>query len=126
MKVKFRNIYSLCININQKYVINPSYTNKLHRLVILQRKNNPTFNTLRLQAKRLDRELDKVKRDYKVLFNAYEPNTVSCFNRLKEILLEQERVKINYNDFTLCDSENYGVRELYNDLQNLDLVRKYA
>uniref|UniRef100_A0AAT9UP03 KilA N domain protein n=1 Tax=Condorpox virus TaxID=3049970 RepID=A0AAT9UP03_9POXV len=108
-------------------VINPSSPNKLHRLVILQNKRDPnSFKTLRLQAERLDRELDKVKRDYKVFFNAYEPNAVSCFNRLKERLLEQERVKINYNDFTLCDLENYGVRELCNDLQNLDLVRKYA
>ncbi|AAR83514.1 CNPV168 N1R/p28-like protein [Canarypox virus] len=108
-------------------VINPSSPNKLHRLVILQNKRDPnSFKTLRLQAERLDRELDKVKRDYRVFFNAYEPNAVSCFNRLKERLLEQERVKINYNDFTLCDLENYGVRELYNDLQNLDLVRKYA
>uniref|UniRef100_A0AAT9UQM7 KilA N domain protein n=1 Tax=Apapanepox virus TaxID=3049969 RepID=A0AAT9UQM7_9POXV len=108
-------------------VINPTSPNKLHRLVILQNKRDPnSFKTLRLQAERLDRELDKVKRDYRVFFNAYEPNAVSCFNRLKERLLEQERVKINYNDFTLCDVENYGVRELYNDLQNLDLVRKYA
>ncbi|UOX38640.1 KilA N domain protein [Finch poxvirus] len=108
-------------------VINPTSPNKLHRLVILQNKRDPnSFKTLRLQAERLDRELDKVKRDYRVFFNAYEPNAVSCFNRLKERLLEQERVKINYNDFTLCDVDNYGVRELYNDLQNLDLVRKYA
>ncbi|UOX38641.1 KilA N domain protein [Finch poxvirus] len=108
-------------------VINPSSPDKLHRLVILQKKNDSnSFRTLRVQAKGLDRELDKVKRDYRVFFNAYEPNAVSCFNRLKERLLEQERVKINYNDFTLCDLENYGVRELYNDLQNLDLVRKYA
>ncbi|AAR83511.1 CNPV165 N1R/p28-like protein [Canarypox virus] len=108
-------------------VINPSSPNKLHRLVILQNKRDPnSFKTLRLQAERLDRELDKVKRDYRVFFNAYEPNAVSCFNRLKERLLEQERVKINYNDFVLCDLENYGVRELYNDLQNLDLVRKYT
>ncbi|ARE67738.1 SWPV1-139 [Shearwaterpox virus] len=108
-------------------VINPSSPNKLHRLVILQKKRDPnSFRTLRVQAKGLDRELDKVKHDFKVFFNAYEPNAVSCFNRLKERLLEQERVKISYNDFTLCDLENYGVRELYNDLQNLDLVRKYA
>ncbi|UWX11320.1 CRPV-211 [Crowpox virus] len=108
-------------------VINPSSPDKLHRLVILQKKNDSnSFRTLRVQAKGLDRELDKVKRDYRVFFNAYEPNAVSCFNRLKERLLEQERVKINYNDFTLCDLENYGVRELYNDLQNLDLVRKYT
>uniref|UniRef100_A0AAT9UQJ8 KilA N domain protein n=1 Tax=Apapanepox virus TaxID=3049969 RepID=A0AAT9UQJ8_9POXV len=108
-------------------VINPSSPNKLHRLVILQNKRDPnSFKTLRLQAERLDRELDKVKRDYRVFFNAYEPNAVSCFNRLKKRLLEQERVKINYNDFTLCDLENYGVRELCNDLQNLDLVRKYV
>ncbi|UOX38634.1 KilA N domain protein [Finch poxvirus] len=108
-------------------VINPSSPNKLHRLVILQNKRDPnSFKTLRLQAERLDRELDKVKRDYRVFFNAYEPNAVSCFNRLKERLLEQERVKINYNDFTLCDSENYGVRELCIDLLNLDLVRKYT
>uniref|UniRef100_A0AAT9URX7 KilA N domain protein n=1 Tax=Apapanepox virus TaxID=3049969 RepID=A0AAT9URX7_9POXV len=85
-------------------VINPSSPNKLHRLVILQNKRDPnSFKTLRLQAERLDRELDKVKRDYKIFFNAYEPNAVSCFNRLKERLLEQERVKINYNDFILCD-----------------------
>ncbi|AYP74180.1 N1R/p28-like protein [Fowlpox virus] len=108
-------------------VINPSSPNKLHRLVILQKKNDPnSFRTLRVQAKGVDRELDKVKHDYKVFFNAYEPNAVSCFNRLKERLLEQERVKISYNDFTLCDLENYGVRDLYNDLQNLELVRKYA
>ncbi|UOX38694.1 protein of unknown function (DUF3627) [Finch poxvirus] len=108
-------------------VINPTSPNKLHRLVILQNKRDPnSFKTLRLQAERLDRELDKVKRDYRVFFNAYEPNAVSCFNRLKERLLEQGRVKINYNDFTLCDLENYGVMELYNDLNNLDLVRKYA
>uniref|UniRef100_A0AAT9UQH0 KilA N domain protein n=1 Tax=Apapanepox virus TaxID=3049969 RepID=A0AAT9UQH0_9POXV len=108
-------------------VINPSSPDKLHRLVILQKKNDSnSFRTLRVQAKGLDRELDKIKRDYKVFFNAYEPNAVSCFNRLKERLLEQGRVKINYNDFTLCDLENYGVRELYNDLQNLDLVRKYT
>ncbi|QGM48801.1 N1R/p28-like protein [Magpiepox virus] len=92
----------------------------------MQKKNDPnSFRTLRVQAKGLDRELDKVKHDYRVFFNAYEPNAVSCFNRLKERLLEQERVKINYNDFVLCDLENYGIRELYNDLQNLDLVRKY-
>ncbi|ARE67459.1 SWPV2-ORF214 [Shearwaterpox virus] len=100
-------------------VINPSSPNKLHRLVILQNKRDPnSFKTLRLQAERLDRELDKVKRDYKIFFNAYEPNAVSCFNRLKERLLEQGRVKINYNDFMLCDLENYGVRELCNDLEN--------
>ncbi|QRI42946.1 N1R/p28-like protein [Cheloniid poxvirus 1] len=98
-------------------VINPSSPNKLHRLVILQNKNDPnSFRTLRVQAKGLDRELDKIKTNYKVFFNAYEPNAVSCFNRLKERLLEQERIKISYNDFTLCDLENYGVRELSNDL----------
>ncbi|ARF02684.1 SWPV1-077 [Shearwaterpox virus] len=108
-------------------VINPNSSNKLHRLVILQKKNNfNSFRTLRVQAKGLDRELDKVKHDYKVFFNAYEPNAVSCFNSLKEKLLEQERVKISYNDFTLCDLENYGVNELSNDLRNLDLVRKYT
>ncbi|QRM15445.1 N1R/p28-like protein [Mudlarkpox virus] len=108
-------------------VINPSSPNKLHRLVILQNKRDPnSFKTLRLQAERLNQETNKYKNEYKVFFNAYEPNAVSCFNRLKERLLEQERVKISYNDFTLCDLENYGVRELYNDLNNLDLVRKYA
>ncbi|AYP74175.1 N1R/p28-like protein [Fowlpox virus] len=108
-------------------VINPSSPNKLHRLVILQNKRDPnSFKTLRLQAERLNQETNKYKNEYKVFFNAYEPNAVSCFNRLKERLLEQERVKISYNDFTLCDLENYGVRELSNDLQNLDLVRKYA
>ncbi|AAR83574.1 CNPV228 N1R/p28-like protein [Canarypox virus] len=108
-------------------VINPSSPNKLHRLVILQNKRDPnSFKTLRVQTERLNQETNKYKNDYKVFFNAYEPNAVSCFNRLKERLLEQERVKINYNDFTLCDLENYGVRELYNDLNNLDLVRKYA
>ncbi|ARF02730.1 SWPV1-145 [Shearwaterpox virus] len=108
-------------------VINPTSPNKLHRLVILQNKRDPnSFKTLRLQAERLNQETNKYKNEYKVFFNAYEPNAVSCFNRLKERLLEQERVKINYNDFTLCDLENYGVIELYNDLQNLDLVRKYA
>ncbi|ARF02773.1 SWPV1-199 [Shearwaterpox virus] len=107
-------------------VINPNSPNKLHRLVILQKKRDPnSFRTLRIQAKIIDRELDKVKHDFKVFFNAYEPNAVSCFNRLKERLLEQERIKISYNDFILCDSENYGVSDLYNDLQNLDLVRKY-
>ncbi|QRM16126.1 n1r/p28-like protein [Albatrosspox virus] len=108
-------------------VINPTSPNKLHRLVILQNKRDlNSFKTLRVQAERLNQETNKYKNEYKVFFNAYEPNAVSCFNRLKERLLEQERVKINYNDFTLCDLENYGVRELYNDLQNLDLVRKYA
>ncbi|QRI42888.1 N1R/p28-like protein [Cheloniid poxvirus 1] len=108
-------------------VINPTSPNKLHRLVILQSKRDPnSFKTLRLQAERLNQETNKYKNEYKVFFNAYEPNAVSCFNRLKERLLEQERVKISYNDFTLCDLENYGVRELYNDLNNLDLVRKYA
>ncbi|UOX38632.1 KilA N domain protein [Finch poxvirus] len=108
-------------------VINPSSPNKLHRLVILQNKRDPnSFKTLRVQAERLNQETNKYKNEYRVFFNAYEPNAVSCFNRLKERLLEQERVKINYNDFTLCDLENYGVRELYNDLNNLDLVRKYA
>ncbi|QRM16127.1 n1r/p28-like protein [Albatrosspox virus] len=71
-------------------VINPSSPNKLHRLVILQNKRDPnSFKTLRLQAERLDRELDKVKKDYRVFFNAYEPNAVSCFNRLKERLRTQ-------------------------------------
>ncbi|QRM15797.1 n1r/p28-like protein [Penguinpox virus 2] len=108
-------------------VINPSSPNKLHRLVILQNKRDTnSFKTLRLQAERLNQETNKYKNEYKVFFNAYEPNAISCFNRLKERLLDQERVKISYNDFTLCDSENYGVEELANDLQNLDLVRKYA
>ncbi|UWX11394.1 CRPV-285 [Crowpox virus] len=108
-------------------VINPSSPNKLHRLVILQKKNDTTsFKTLRVQAERLNQETNKYKNEYRVFFNAYEPNAVSCFNRLKERLLEQERVKTNYNDFTLCDLENYGVRELCKDLQNLDLMRKYA
>nr|WCB86987.1 CPPV176 N1R/p28-like protein [Cooks petrelpox virus] len=100
-------------------VINPSSPNKLHRLVILQKKIDPnSFKTLRLQAERLNQETNKYRRDYRVFFNAYEPNTVSCFNRLKERLLDQERVKLNYNDFTLCDIENYGVEELANDLNN--------
>nr|WCB86993.1 CPPV182 N1R/p28-like protein [Cooks petrelpox virus] len=108
-------------------VINPSSPNKLHRLVILQKKIDPnSFKTLRLQAERLNQETNKYKNEYRVFFNAYEPNAVSCFNRLKERLLDQERVKLNYNDFTLCDIENYGVEELANDLNNLDLVRKYV
>ncbi|AUD40226.1 N1R/p28 family protein [Flamingopox virus FGPVKD09] len=108
-------------------VINPSSPNKLHRLVILQKKIDPnSFKTLRLQAERLNQETNKYKNEYRVFFNAYGPNAVSCFNRLKERLLDQERVKLNYNDFTLCDIENYGVEELANDLNNLDLVRKYV
>ncbi|UOX38637.1 KilA N domain protein [Finch poxvirus] len=108
-------------------VINPTSPNKLHRLVILQNKKDPnSFRTLRVQVERMNQEINKVKQDYNVFFNAYEPNAVSCFNNLKERLISQERVKVNYNDFTLCDSENYGVRELCIDLLNLDLVRKYT
>lgn len=108
-------------------VINPTSPNKLHRLVILQNKKDPnSFRTLRVQVERMNQEINKSKLDYNVFFSDYEPNAVSCFNNLKERLVSQERIKVSYNDFTLCDIDNYGVRELCNDLLNLDLVRKYA
>ncbi|UOX38646.1 KilA N domain protein [Finch poxvirus] len=69
-------------------VINPTSLDKLHHLMILQNeKDINSFKTLQIQTNGVDRELYEVKQDYKVFLNAYEPNVVSCFNRLKERLL---------------------------------------
>ncbi|UOX38643.1 KilA N domain protein [Finch poxvirus] len=103
------------------------HTIRFRHLVIFQNKKDPnSFKVLFIHRERLPNELNKIKNDYRIFYSAYDPNAVSCFNHLKDKLVELNFIKFCYNDFTLLNTEVYSTNKFIEDLKSMDIIRKYA
>ncbi|QRI42860.1 N1R/p28-like protein [Cheloniid poxvirus 1] len=101
--------------------------NRFRHLMIFQNKKDlKSFKVLLIHRERINKELNKIKNDYRVFFSAYEPNAISCFNSLKDRLLRLKNIEYCYNDLILLDTDIYGINDFAEDLRSMDLVRKYA
>ncbi|AAR83488.1 CNPV142 N1R/p28-like protein [Canarypox virus] len=100
---------------------------RFRHLVILQnKKDSNSFKVLFIYRERLTNELNKIKNDYRIFYSAYDPNAVSCFNQLKDKLLDLNLIKFCYNDFMLVDTEVYCTKKFIEDLKSMNIIRKYA
>jgi DNA repair exonuclease SbcCD ATPase subunit len=109
-------------------VINPNNLDKLTYLVIMRHKElefRNHFRGIRAQKKRAESEMEKYLDEYEVFYCNYEPNSVACFNALKERLCAKGYIRIKNNTFELIKPKEYSAEDFLNDLQNLDLTRKY-
>ncbi|AYP74188.1 N1R/p28-like protein [Fowlpox virus] len=124
LKIELQKIEQM---IKDKAVNHYYPVNRFRHLMIFQNKKDlKSFKVLLIHRERINKELNKMKNDYRVFFSAYEPNAISCFNSLKDRLLKSKNIEFSYNDVMLLDTDIYGIKDFAEDLRSMDLVRKYA